>query len=346
MSWLAEKRKEALKLCSDVGLQYEAFLQELAVPSIVRSVKCGEAVSRDIISALDDSAVVGLLSKEPVDGLDAFNLSSFNSGSFISVPDGSNVDLDLSLSANGSCFSRNLVVLGEGSVLNLFEDSFSGRSNLFNFDVSEFHLSEGSTLNLVSVQGFDTNVECVSMRRVFAGKDSCVFWSVLNMGSSSVKSDRSVALQGDRSSLSDSELVLGRGGQVIDSCARVSHFGSGTESRLDLKGVLAGHARMNGLGKVLISPSAAQSKSFIDERSMLLSSCASAVSIPSIEILNNDVSAKHAASCAQLDEDSLFYLESRGVSLKDAKRLMVEGFIGSVDNRIKQRGVEWIGCLD
>ena len=76
---------------------------------------------------------------------------------------------------------------------------------------------------------------------------------------------------------------------------------------------------------------------------------ARADTVPAMEILTNDVSAKHAATCAQLDEDRLFYLSSRGIGTVDARKLMVRGFLdsalSSMHEVVRLKAEEWIQGL-
>jgi Fe-S cluster assembly scaffold protein SufB len=66
-------------------------------------------------------------------------------------------------------------------------------------------------------------------------------------------------------------------------------------------------------------------------RILLLDKQSSAVAEPKLEIENNDVKASHAATVGKIDEDQLFYLESRGVNINEAKKLIVEGFLKEVE---------------
>lgn len=74
-------------------------------------------------------------------------------------------------------------------------------------------------------------------------------------------------------------------------------------------------------------------------RNLILSKQARADSIPGLEILADDIRCSHAATVGQLDEESIFYLMSRGLPRREAKRIVIEGFFASVMERVPFEGV-------
>jgi Fe-S cluster assembly protein SufD len=85
---------------------------------------------------------------------------------------------------------------------------------------------------------------------------------------------------------------------------------------------------------IKVDPGAQQTDAFQDNRNLLLSKRAHADAIPGLEILANDVRCTHAAAVAQIDRDQLFYLMSRGLTRDTATRLMIDGFLQSLVERL------------
>lgn len=109
------------------------------------------------------------------------------------------------------------------------------------------------------------------------------------------------------------------------------HQAANTFGRVVIKGVAANGARVTVDGMIKIGKEARKTDSFLDMRILLLDKKSSAVAEPKLEIENNDVRASHAATVGKIDDEQLFYLESRGVGAEEAKKLIVEGFLKEVE---------------
>jgi Fe-S cluster assembly protein SufD len=108
--------------------------------------------------------------------------------------------------------------------------------------------------------------------------------------------------------------------------ALVEHLAPFTRSRQHFKGILSGKAKASFEGKIYVHPSAQKTEAYQLNNTLLLSDEAVAYAKPNLEIFADDVKASHGATIAQLDAEDLFYLRSRGLSLAEAKRWLVEGF--------------------
>jgi len=109
------------------------------------------------------------------------------------------------------------------------------------------------------------------------------------------------------------------------------HRVANTFGRIVIKGVVANGARVTVDGMVKIGKEARKTDSFLEMRILLLDKKSSAVAEPKLEIENNDVRASHAATVGKIDDEQLFYLESRGVDIEEAKKLIVDGFLKEVN---------------
>ncbi|KKW06153.1 MAG: SufBD protein [candidate division CPR1 bacterium GW2011_GWC1_49_13] len=130
----------------------------------------------------------------------------------------------------------------------------------------------------------------------------------------------------------EEELVLvfaGKGKDEIDLDLASIHRAPATRGKITVRGVLQGQARARIKGLIKIEKGAPGSRDFLEERTLLLGTEATVETVPDLEIEENDVSASHAASTARVGEEELFYLNSRGISEKDATRLLVEGFLAA-----------------
>ncbi|MBI4262726.1 SufD family Fe-S cluster assembly protein, partial [Candidatus Uhrbacteria bacterium] len=124
---------------------------------------------------------------------------------------------------------------------------------------------------------------------------------------------RVVFTLGDGAHVNVKGLVLGLEQAEINLTTEVVHAGKGTEGFTTVKGLLGGNAHATVTGWIRIPETGHNTNAFLEERFMLLSKGARAKAEPMLEILANDVKASHAATVSRLNDDQLFYCESRGI---------------------------------
>ena len=120
---------------------------------------------------------------------------------------------------------------------------------------------------------------------------------------------------------------LGSGQQTLEIVTEVTHEAPNAISRQTVRSVLAGHATGTYLGKVAVARGAVGTDAAQSVRAMLLSRTATANAKPELEIYADDVKCAHGCAVGELDEQGLFYLESRGLTPELAKQLMLQAFV-------------------
>jgi Fe-S cluster assembly protein SufD len=125
-------------------------------------------------------------------------------------------------------------------------------------------------------------------------------------------------------------VYFGRGDNQLDFRTFQRHKAPHTDSNLLFKGALADSSRAIYTGLINIDPEASAVTAFQRNRVLKLSEDAWAESVPNLEIENNDVRCSHASAVGPVDEDQLFYLESRGIPTGVAETLVVRGFFSEV----------------
>lgn len=118
--------------------------------------------------------------------------------------------------------------------------------------------------------------------------------------------------------------------QRVGLQVRQEHLAPDTHSDVLCKGVLAGAAQALYEGTIYIDYAAHRSHANQQNKNLLLGDHAQARSIPALEVLTNDVSCKHGSAVGQLDPLQLFYMQSRGLDIQEAQRLLISGFIADV----------------
>lgn len=129
--------------------------------------------------------------------------------------------------------------------------------------------------------------------------------------------------------------------QKISLITRQEHSGKNSSSSLCINGVATGAAVVEYTGMIAIQEHAIRSQAHQENKTLLLSSQASAVSIPSLEVLTNDVQCGHGSAVGPLQKEHLIYAQSRGISLLQAKHLLITSYFaqtlhGILDKAVRQ----------
>jgi Fe-S cluster assembly protein SufD len=125
--------------------------------------------------------------------------------------------------------------------------------------------------------------------------------------------------------------VVGRfwlkGNNNLDLNLTVIHAAKNTSATVSLKAVVEGRGQANLNGNIIVQKNAQNTNSFLEERVLLLSDDARTTAIPNLEIEADQVKCSHAATVGRVNDEALFYLQSRGLSKTAATHLIAEGFL-------------------
>lgn len=149
--------------------------------------------------------------------------------------------------------------------------------------------------------------------------------SLVFVHDSPVSKEIVVNLSGEGASVEIDEILRSGG---VSSRITIMHEAGGTFSKVRSRGVLRKGERSSVIAKVVIPKSSQKCESGVSQKFLLLDRSARIDATPSLEIEADDVKASHSTSVVPLDERSLFYLESRGISRAEAVALAIDGFLG------------------
>ncbi len=130
-------------------------------------------------------------------------------------------------------------------------------------------------------------------------------------------------------------LYLLDGKQHVDHHTRIDHLAPSGTSREYYRGILDGESHGVFNGKVIVHPHAIKTDAHQSNRNLLLSRQAEVDTKPQLEIFADDVKCTHGATVGQLDDESMFYLRSRGVDAESARSLLIYGFANDIIGRIE-----------
>ncbi|MEY8200560.1 MAG: Fe-S cluster assembly protein SufD [Colwellia sp.] len=202
-------------------------------------------------------------------------------------------------------------------------------NNLTN-SVTEVRLSPHARLDHYKLQYESTDTSHIAAMYVEQQQASTFTSHSYSLGAALARNDIQVKLVGRQAEciLNGAYLVAGR--QHVDYHTQIEHLALGCNSQQIYKGVIQGRARAVFNGKVIILPQAQQSSAKQLNKNLLLGEKAEVDTKPELQIYADDVKCSHGATVGQLDEQALFYLQSRGVCKKDAQSWLVYGFVSEV----------------
>ena len=211
---------------------------------------------------------------------------------------------------------------------------------LLNVNVGPNSQLDGTTLQMM-----DHSSVNFSTRKSILSQDAKINWYLGLFGSMLSRYRIDYYLNGTGASVNDSEVVFGNDDQSFDLSTNVNHEKPSTEGKVIEKSILKDKSKSLFKGMIRIKEGASKSNSFLSGRSILLDKGAKSDSIPGLEILTNDVRATHSASVAQIDEEQIFYLQTRCLSKKEAERTIVEGFLEPLSRKMSHQVRAWIAYL-
>jgi Fe-S cluster assembly protein SufD len=278
--------------------------------------------------------------------LQALNATLWTDGVFLHVPRGVRLEAPVRVTrwyseAGAAFFSRTLIVAEATSELSYVDEALSEDlpDPTLTSTAVEVIARDGARVRYVSLQRLGRGVFYQAAQRTLAGRDATLDTLNVSLGASTTRVDLNARLLGPGSDSNMLGLYFGDGDQHFDHNTSQDHVAPAARSDLLYKGALDGTSRAVFRGVIRVAKGAQQTDAYQTNRNLILSDHARADSLPNLEINADDVKCSHGATVGQLDEDTLFYLMSRGLSRGQAERLVVVGFLGEVLQRLPLGGV-------
>ena len=230
---------------------------------------------------------------------------------------------------------RNLVIAGESSQASFIETYGSMNGGMyFTNAVTEVVLAKNAVVEHERLQLESDKAFHVATLSVHQDRDSNFKSNVMTFGGKLVRNNITVTLDGEGAEATLNGLYLGTGEQHIDNHTCIIHAKPHCPSHELYKGILAEKSRGVFNGKIFVLKDAQKTDAKQTNKNLILSNEASIDTKPQLEIFANDVKCTHGATIGQLDEEALFYLRSRGISLNKARDLLIYAFASDVIERI------------
>jgi Fe-S cluster assembly protein SufD len=359
-TWLEERRRRGASLAQSLPLPDRKAkgweftdLSELNLGAYSGAAPAASIAAPDGVTAVPLAGALeshGELLRERLGALvpveDPFvarNEADWRDGVLVHVPAGVRaaepVRIELPLDEDGAALAwRTVVVLEEGAEAQVWEHngSASDRTDALLNSVVELHVGQAATLRYVGTQDVSERAWLFATQRARVERDGRLEWTALGFGSARGKVRMETDLAGPGAEARVTGGYAGGRGQHLDYDTTQEHAAPNTFSDLAFRGVLAAGATAVWRGMIRVDPGAQRTDAFQECRNLLLSPDAHADAIPGLEIEADDVRCTHAAAVAQIDREQLFYLASRGLDPAAARRLIVEGFLESLVERLAE----------
>lgn len=264
----------------------------------------------------------------------ALNTAVWSGGSFIYVPQ--NVRIDLPLQAyfrlnapNLGQFERTLIIADEGSQIHYLEGCtapiYSTAS--LHSGVVEIIVKKGARVRYTTIQNWSTNVYNLVTKRACVEEEGVMEWVDCNLGSKATMKYPAIYLKGRRARGEVLSLAVAGDGQDQDTGAKVLHLASETSSRITAKSISTGDGLASYRGLVHVASEASSCRARVVCDALLLSADSKTNTFPTMQVFNETAVVEHEASVSRLGEETLFYLQSRGLQADEASTLVVNGFL-------------------
>ncbi|MEC7839812.1 MAG: Fe-S cluster assembly protein SufB [Chlamydiota bacterium] len=276
----------------------------------------------------------------------ALNSAVFTDGSFVYVPKGVTCPMELSTyfrinDEESGQFERTLIIAEESSSVSYLEGCTAPAftTNQLHAAVVELVALDNAEIKYATVQNWYSGdpktgkggvYNFVTKRGKCAGMNSKISWTQVEVGAAITWKYPSCILQGDNSVGEFYSIALTNGKMQADTGTKMIHIGKNTTSTIISKGISADESSNSYRGLVKVGPKAEGARNYTQCDSMLVGDQCSANTFPYIEVGNNTSEIEHEASTSKMNEEQIFYLQSRGISAEDAINMIVNGFCKEV----------------
>ena len=274
---------------------------------------------------------------------DKFSLlhaAAWSGGTLLYVPRGVRIEQPLhmltALSAGSTDLSHTLVILEDGAEATLLAETAStGEADPgLHCGAIELIVGSGARLRYVNLQNWSTHVWHFAHQKALVGRDASLQWTIAALGSRLSKVNQHVGLVGEGANCQVNGVLFTEGKQHLSYNTLQHHEAPHCSSDLLYKGALQDASRLVWRGMIKVDQGAQKTNGYQRNDNLMLSDHARSDSIPGLEILADDVRCTHGSTTGRVDDEQVFYARCRGLTRKEAIRMIVAGFFQQVFDRI------------
>lgn len=272
-----------------------------------------------------------------------FNSTFWQDGLFIHVPKNTHLKKPLVIDYQHDArehkvasHTRLLILIEENASLKIIENTNSrGGHAVFNTIQEYIQVEKNASLSYCKVQHDPGLLIQVSNTTIHQHDSSKIDTYVFSLHGLLIRNNLNILIDGEGCESHFYGLYMPHGEALVDNHTVVDHRKPNSFSNELYKGLMDGHSKGVFNGKIFVRPQAQKTNAFQSNRNILLSENATINTKPQLEIWADDVKCSHGCTTGQLDEEALFYLQSRGIPKATAKAMLLYAFAGEVLEAVK-----------
>ena len=272
------------------------------------------------------------------ESLTALNTAYAREGAYIFIPENkvSEKPIEIMHFSTGEQKSlwlqpRNLIVVEKNSQVQIIERHQSLREhNIVTNSVTEIYAHNDALVDYYKIQNDLDSASLIDNTYINQEKNSHVSVHTFSFGGNLVRNNLNYFHKGQHIMSTLKGLTILKDKQHIDHNTLVSHSKPNCESHQDYKGIFSDQSKGVFNGKIYVDKVAQKTNAFQQSNNILIDDKATINSKPQLEIFADDVKCSHGCTIGQLDEETLFYLRSRGIPRKEAKALLTYAFANNI----------------
>ncbi len=329
-----------------VNGHFSRKLSSLDLPQGVKAISLAEAVCTE--NEIVKAHLARYAKREnAAQAFVALNTAFIEDGAFIEIPD--NLILDrpvflLFVSTAGeqpmASHPRNLIVVGNNSQASIIEGYVGIEDKIYFVNaVTEIVAGENAVVEHYKLQHESLSAFHVATVQAHQARSSNFVSHSISFGGALVRNDTNSTLDGEGAQCTLNGLYLTAGNQHVDNHTMIDHARPHGTSRELYKGILDGNSTAIFNGSIVVRKDAQKTDARQTNKNLLLSEEATVNSKPQLEINADDVKCSHGTTIGHLEEDSIFYLRSRGIGEEQSRNLLIFAFANDVLGQMKVESV-------
>jgi Fe-S cluster assembly protein SufD len=262
----------------------------------------------------------------------AWHYAAWSHGAFLWIPPGLEIARPFFIDfaeggREGTLSSPHVaVILGEGSRAIAAQRIRGADAPILCNAATNLSLGDASGLSMFEAQELGARSLYFRNGRASVARDASLRHVDAAFGGKLVKTRMECALSGRGAEAYLDGVYYCRTGQHMDIRTVQRHQSPRATSRAYYKGAVAAGGRTVFQGLIEVGTGASGTDAYLTNRNLILGEAARSDSIPTLKIGNNDVKCSHGSTTGKLSAEELFYLESRGLSVADAREMLVVGY--------------------
>ncbi len=275
----------------------------------------------------------------------ALNTAYFQDGCFLHVPAGQALDLPVHLvwvtaakESGITTHPRNLFLADEQAQATILESYVRLQdAAYFTNAVTEIVLGDAAVVEHCKFQDESLSAFHVAAIHAELGKGANLASHSIALGGRLSRNNIRMVLGGEGGECLLNGLYITHRDQLADHHMVVEHAQPNCDSHEYFNGILDGKSKGVFHGRIYVLPIAQKTDAKQTNKNLLLSDDATVDTKPQLEIYADDVKCTHGATIGQLNEESIFYLRTRGIGMETARRMLIHAFAGEITERVRHR---------